>query len=216
MSDDWKRAGEDGGWSEPVETEEGPDGWGRPVDTPPETGPKTGPETVRTVDAASGADGWLEEPIRSAPDAPLAPTDDLWTKKNEDPRAAQGISVPRQPGAPAPKPYREPLKDIDSGKAMAIFSHCSIVLGLPVFIIPMITRDNEFALHHAKAAAANFGALILFIAITFATCGLAFPLIFLCYIPALVGIVHAANGEEAGAWGLGGMGESLFSSLRLK
>lgn len=204
----------------------------------------------RAVDVAEGADGWVDGPVREAPDAPLVrteqspgpssgpsfgqsserppnqspdqppdptdPTDDLWTMKNVAPQSASGLSVPHPPGEPKPKPKPEPLSDIDSGRAMAIFAHSSVVLGLPVFLIPLISRDNAFALHHAKAAGVNFAALVLFAILTVLTGGLALPLIFVCYLPALVGVVNAANGDEANSWALGGLGESIFSAFRAK
>ncbi len=176
---------------------------------------------------AAPTDGWVEdadheELVREAPDAPLVPTradapvpradDELWTTKNDAPKSASGLSLPVAPGAPVPKRKPEPLSDIDSGKAMAILAHCSFVLGLPVFLVPLLQRDNAFSLHHAKAAGANYLIFLALFALAFATCGLSVPLIFLCYIPALVGIVDAANGNPASSWALGALGERIFKA----
>lgn len=98
---------------------------------------------------------------------------------------------------------------------MAMLSHSSVLLGIPLFIIPMLQKDNEFALHHGKAAGANFIFFCVAIAVTVFTCGLAFPLIFVVYIPMLVGFVKAINGERAGGWAFGGMGESLFRGVQI-
>ena len=54
---------------------------------------------------------------------------------------------------------------------------------------------------------------LLFIAgfvASFATCGLALPFALLLYVPAIVGVVHAARGERAGRWALGHLGERLL------
>jgi hypothetical protein len=102
------------------------------------------------------------------------------------------------------------------GQTMAIFAHLSIVFGLPVFLIPMLQRNNAFALHHAKAAGTIFGIFFLCGLVAFLTCGLAVPLALLCYVPALVAITKAAKLEGAGTWGLGEMGERIFSGVEVK
>lgn len=107
-------------------------------------------------------------------------------------------------------------EEVDKGKALAILSHASLFFGLPLFLMPMLTRDNRFALHHGKAAAVTYIYFMLSFVLMLATCGLTFPLIFLAYIPAIVGIVQAANGQLAGTWGFGTLGEKLFGSLDVK
>lgn len=106
--------------------------------------------------------------------------------------------------------------EVQQGKAMAILAYASLLFGLPVFLIPLIMRDNAFALHHAKAAGAGF--LLFFAAglLTFVSCGLFFPLVMLCYVPALIGVLQAANGQLAGTWGLGNFGEAMFKGIQLK
>lgn len=154
----------------------------------------------------SGADGWVDEvnvhadtealpAVESAPHAPMTTTA----------RQARPLS-----------PQQLIDQDIESGKALALVSHASLLVGLPLFLIPMVTRDNQFALHHAKAAAVTFGALWIAAGLTVVTCGLLFPLLFLCYVPMLVGFVKAANGDLAGSWGGGNLGEQIFSGVRLK
>jgi hypothetical protein len=178
------------------------------------------------------ADGWVDSPVREAPDAPLvrqdaaghrarssdastkpAADDAMWTTRSDSPAAATGVTLPEPPGVKKKPPKPEPLSDIDSGKAMAILAHTSIVLALPVFLAPLIMRQNDFALHHAKAAGANFLFFVIFGVLAVLTKGLAVPLMFLCYIPALVGIVNAANGRSAGQLGLGPLGERIFHTI---
>jgi uncharacterized membrane protein len=93
-------------------------------------------------------------------------------------------------------PY--PPEDVESGKTMAL-------LGLiisPVWIIPLVTRDNAFALFHAKQAAVfTIFAMIASVIVTVVsvvTCGfggiIGIGMLALLY-PWIVGIVAAAQGE---------------------
>ncbi len=101
-------------------------------------------------------------------------------------------------------------------RAMALFCHMSVLFGLPIFMLPMYTRDDPFVLHHAKAAGAIFcvfyGSLIAGIALN--------PWIFFgviaAYLPGLLAVHHAAGGERAGWLALGWMGEALFFPIQLK
>jgi hypothetical protein len=101
-------------------------------------------------------------------------------------------------------------------RAMALFCHMSVLFGLPVFLAPMVTRDDPFVLHHAKAAGAIFcifyGALILGIALE----PWLFAGVVAAYLPGLIAVHKAAGGEQAGALGLGWLGEALFFPVRLK
>jgi hypothetical protein len=129
-----------------------------------------------------------------------------------EPRLSQPPNYPLQR---TEQPARR-ARSAENGQAMAIFAHLSILFGLPVFLIPMLQRDNAFALHHAKAAGAIYAVFFLCALFSFLTCGLAVPLAMLCYVPAIVGIVKAARGEDAGPWGLGTMGERIFSGVEVK
>lgn len=101
-------------------------------------------------------------------------------------------------------------------RAMALFCHMSVLFGLPVFLIPMVTRDDPFVLHHAKAAAVIFtifyGALVSAIVVS--------PLIFagvvFAYLPGLIAVHHAAGGEKAGLLGMGWAGELLLFPIQTK
>lgn len=156
--------------------------------------------------------------------------DSLHPRPPQDPPGTDGWVDGSEATAapPQPPPQRLPVPahdttfdpprpdDVDDGKALAVLSHASLLFGIPVFIIPMLQKDNDFALHHSKAAAVNFIFFLVSMTLTVLTCGLAAPLIFFCYIPAIVGGLHAANGELAGRWGWGRAGERLFSGLRVR
>lgn len=100
------------------------------------------------------------------------------------------------------------------GRPMAIFSYASVMFGVPVFLAVFAMRDNAFALHHARAAACVFLLFYLMIGLSFLSCAFFLPLAMVCYIPALVGIHHAAAGREAGKAALGDAGERLFGWIR--
>ena len=164
--------------------------------------------------APSGADGWVrperaegEEPYereflpRSAPAAPLAR------------RARQPGGDPREDREGAAQRQEE---EVRRGKGLALLSHGSVLFGLPVFLIPLVMRDNRFALHHAKAAAVNFILFAAMLALTFGTCGIFLPAMLLCYVPALVGVVLASSGERAGPFAFGNLGERLFARITVK
>ena len=95
----------------------------------------------------------------------------------------------------------EPANVDDTSKALAVLCHLSMFLSIPIWIVPLITRDNAFTLHHAKDAAVTWalgmtifvGGLTIFIL----SCGLlpVFVLVFVLYIPMLMGIFSAANGQ---------------------
>ena len=116
----------------------------------------------------------------------------------------------------APSPLRQALAgEIEEGKTLAILSHASLLFGIPLFIVPILTRDNRFALHHAKAAGVTFSLFIVSASLTAISCGIFFPMMLLCYVPALIGIVQAANGQLAGPWGMGDMAERLLGGLKV-
>lgn len=155
-----------------------------------------------------GTDGWLD------------PSESTNDSSQVDAELERLYGPPQQPLVklePAPVPAAPPeLDDVAQGKLMAVFGYASMLFGLPVFVIPMLTRDNAFALHHAKAAGLSYLGFFLASVLTLFTCGLTFPLMFVFYATSLVGAVQAANGQLAGPWALGEWAERIFAGIRLK
>ncbi len=143
---------------------------------------------------------------------------DGWVSPENAQREASQPQFHEHPHRPPMVLNRPPdLQDeVDQGKAIAMLSHASLFFGLPLFLIPMVTRDNRFALHHGKAAAVTYIYFMVSLVSMIITCGLTIPLVMLAYIPAIVGIVQAANGQLAGTWGFGTLGEKLFGNLNVK
>jgi len=121
-------------------------------------------------------------------------------------------------GYPSKTPWQ---REVDDGQVWAYLSYGSMFVGFPLFIIPMVQKDNRFALFHAKQAAVAFILMLALTAVTmalaFMTCGVgavAVPLIFLAWVPAIHGFIIATNGrmdEPALSFGLA---ERLFSGLQ--
>ena len=98
---------------------------------------------------------------------------------------------------------------------MALISHSSTLMGLPLFLIPMLQKENDFAIHHAKSAAVNFIFFWLVLVFGIVTCGFGLLLLPVAYIPMIVGFVKAINGELAGPWAWGGTGERMFPGVQI-
>lgn len=173
--------------------------------------------------SGAGTDGWIDEARPYAePDPRLdglhldidGPADQLPARVRQDsPRAARRRVVER---ISADERLADESETVQSGRFWAILSHFSVLFGIPIFLVPLFQRDNAFAVHHGRAAAVTFGAFVMLALSTFATCGLTAPLAMLAYVPAIVGIVRAANGEQAGALGFGDAGDRLLGSVRAK
>ncbi|MEQ1505148.1 MAG: hypothetical protein ABMB14_23135 [Myxococcota bacterium] len=119
----------------------------------------------------------------------------------------------------------------DQGKMWALLSYASFFFMFPLGVIPLLQRDDPFALYHAKHATAVWLVwfvsstllTVLYSVITFVTCGfggLLFPIILLPLPWVMIVGVHGAilsmNGEWAEPIGGFGLGEILFKSIQLK
>lgn len=92
--------------------------------------------------------------------------------------------------------------EIEKGKIMALIAYASIFVGFPAFLLPMLQKDNAYALQHAKWAGAHFviylGTFMVVFAIALVTCGfgtLLVPLIFVPWVFAGLGALNALNGR---------------------
>lgn len=111
-------------------------------------------------------------------------------------------------------------KEIEAGKTMALLSWLSGLVGLPLWIIPMVQRDNAFALYHAKHAAMTFilqiGLVVIYVVLATITCGMLgilFPIIFLAWIPMIDGIIKATGGRTDPPLIVGGLTDMIFGGL---
>jgi hypothetical protein len=116
----------------------------------------------------------------------------------------------------------------DQGKTWAIASYAGLLFGLPIGLIPLIQRNDRYALQHAKTATAVWlgtfaGSIALFMiyaVITAVTCGFGsvlLPIVGLPWVWSVVVGVHGLVLSINGSWdepiGGFGFGESFFGSI---
>lgn len=119
----------------------------------------------------------------------------------------------------------------DQGKMWAALSYGSFFLGFPLGVIPLIQRDDAYALYHAKHATAVWLAVfvlttvlgVVFTILSMVTCGfgaILFPMVLIPIPWALVvgihGLVISMNGEWQEPIGVFGLGDMLFGSIEPK
>ena len=112
---------------------------------------------------------------------------------------------------------------LDTGRLWGYVSYAGVIVGLPLFIVPLAMRDNAFALYHAKQAAVATGLFYLLGLGTFAfawlTCGLGMPLVVLAFLPTisvLHGLTLCANGEMREPVLLFGLAERHMPNLQAR
>src|SRR5688572_27117688 len=109
-------------------------------------------------------------------------------------------------------PADAPLAVSQDARLWGYLSYSSILTGVPLFLVPFVQRNDAFALHHAKRAAAAYVVAIVlafgYRAVTLLTCGIGavlFPIAMLPYVPAIHGFVLVANGDQAEPLGVFGL-----------
>lgn len=70
--------------------------------------------------------------------------------QNEDQAQAVNQEATETIGQPEAAEIEMSPQEVQAGKTFAILGYALSFVGLPFFIIPLITRDNEFSLYHAK------------------------------------------------------------------
>ncbi len=124
-----------------------------------------------------------------------------------------------------------PAPPSDQGKMWAAVSYAGFLFGLPLGVIPMIQRNDAFALFHGKQSTAVYlvtfvSSLLLFFLISVVsavTCGVGmilYPLMFLPGLWLLVvgihGLILSLNGELKEPVATFGLGEKMFGSIKPK
>jgi len=133
----------------------------------------------------------------------------------------QGQGQWQQPGGQAQwaqpgMPGHYPPEDVEQGKALAIVGY----LVSPLWIIPLLQRDNAFALFHAKQAMIYtifmgiLGAIISVVSLV--TCGFGAILaiaIFPFMYPWIMAIVYAAQGQYKPMPWIGFLADKYFAGM---
>lgn len=120
----------------------------------------------------------------------------------------------------------------DNGKLLAVLSYASFFVGLPLGVIPLLTRDDAYALRHGRTSTAIFLVLfgvsmvlsVVLVPLIACTYGLAlliaFPLVMLLALwPAIVaihGLILVVNGSWDDPILTFGLGEKIFGGITLK
>ena len=118
------------------------------------------------------------------------------------------------------------------GRLWAILSYAGFFVGLPIAVVPLAQRKDDFALFHAKHAMGvfvgflvfYFGVFALAFLLFFVTCGLSnfvvIPVLGASLLWPLVtsihGLVLASDGRFEAPFGSFGLGERLFGTLRVE
>ena len=130
-----------------------------------------------------------------------------------------------QPGGPdgtghPPVHQQTGMSNIDQDKMWAMLAYASTLFGLPLFIVPLAMDNLPLARYHARQAAAIYiGFLLSFVVymvLTFVTCGLGalfFPIIFIPWIPSIHGLMLAAQGSDQEPIGVFGLGDRMFGKI---
>ena len=158
-------------------------------------------------------------------------TEEQGPKENEEQQSGQDAGQPEQP---AQEPAAEPAPpapeaqaagevgeaEINEGKAFAILSYALSLVGLPFFIVPLIMRNNGFALFHAKQClmiwlAGIVGGVISSV-LAVICIGIIIGLVVGIFLLVLtiMGIVNAAKGEMRLLPLIGKWGEEWFKGLQ--
>ena len=126
-------------------------------------------------------------------------------------------ATPQEPENAPPEtvetPQGIPPSEIEAGKTFAILSYALSFVGLPFFLIPLITRDNDFSLYHAKQSLIIWlaGIVLSIISVPLAVICIGIVLAIVGGIALLVfniiGLINAVKGEARpvpliGVWGV--------------
>ncbi|MDP8215215.1 MAG: DUF4870 domain-containing protein [Candidatus Euphemobacter frigidus] len=120
---------------------------------------------------------------------------------------------------PKPSPPAPDSREVEEGKVFAILSYALSIIGLPFFLIPLIMRNNEFSLYHAKQTLiiwlAGIAAGIVSGILSFICIGIVLGVaaaIFLLVLT-IMGLINAAQGEEKPLPLIGQWGEEWFKGI---
>ncbi len=122
-----------------------------------------------------------------------------------------------QPPAPAMTDAEMyPPEDIEPGKMFAILGY----IVNPLWVIPLVQKDNAFSLYHAKQAMVlsilSFASIIVIMVISIVTCGIGsflYLAFFVLLYPWIMGIVNASQGKYEPLPWIGGLADKYFAGI---
>lgn len=132
---------------------------------------------------------------------------------NDQPNQAQQAQSPPTASASNMSP------EVEAGRAFAILSYALSFIGLPFFLVPLIMRNNEFSLYHAKQCLMLWLAGIVVSVVggflTLLCIGVLILLgggIFLLVLN-IMGLISAINGEQKPLPVIGKYAEQWFAGI---
>ncbi len=133
-------------------------------------------------------------------------------------------SIETPPTAPAAGTTTAPeppaMDDIDDGKAFAILSYALSFIGIPFFLVPLIMRNNNFSLYHAKQCLILWLAGMIFGTIStllMAVCigAILLPIVaIMLFVFTIMGLIKAMNGKAEPLPLIGKWGEDWFKGIQ--
>lgn len=155
------------------------------------------------------------------------------TENKETPQDQQEPGTPEQqapePEAPPVGAEAEPelgaappvadAKTVEEGKAFAILSYALSIIGLPFFLVPLIMRNNAFALYHAKQCLilwlAGIAAGVISGVLSLVCIGVVIGLLsmILFIVLCILGIINTSKGLMTPLPVIGKWGEDWFKGL---
>lgn len=137
--------------------------------------------------------------------------------------------APRDGNVGAPETYPTPPapetapamdgKEIEEGKAFAVLSYALSFFGIPFFLVPLVMRNNAFALYHAKQCLLLWLGGIAVVAVTLLLSVICIGLILgpvlgvLLLVLCILGLINAIKGIAAPIPVVGKWGEDWFKGL---
>lgn len=129
-----------------------------------------------------------------------------------------------EPEAPAAKPPAAAAAvdnaETEEGKVFAILSYALSFIGIPFFLVPLIMRNNEFSLYHAKQSLQIWLASVVLGTV----CGMLMvvcigaillPVVMIgLLVFNIMGLVNAINGEIKPVPIIGKWGEEWFKGIK--
>lgn len=128
--------------------------------------------------------------------------------------------VPPYPHQVSPTATGIPMDEVQRGKLFAVLSYGCNFIGLPFFIVPLVMRDNDFSLFHAKQTLmiviiGLIAAIIAFVLSFFCIGVLLFPVIVIAnWVFLIIGLINVSNNQAKPLPVIGGLAESWFSGIR--
>lgn len=144
-----------------------------------------------------------------------------------------GTPATETPSTPPPPPSAggPSGKELEEGKLFAILSYALNIIGLPFWLVPVIQKNNEFALYHAKQAmfmwlavfavyVVGFVAMFVLVAVFAPLACIAQIAIGVIGIGALIlnilGLINAVNAKQAPVPVVGEMALNMFKGMTAK